>query len=209
MGRFPERWVLSGAAAACLSLAGAAVPAYGQEPNAEAASPIQITIVDNFTAEFAVPPDFLWTELKRMYLDGNKYRDLGFSIGIITPSPAVSLGGTIATRSANGQLDRREAHFTAIDEKRRFLALKAMYSNGLKAIVSYEVRPAKKGSLMQLIVHAEQAIALPGSDMPSTAAVRAETDRLVAYHYGELVDMWSLEVKRIEGLYRAGRSEPN
>lgn len=170
----------------------------GEAP-AEAAVPLHF--VDNFTQIFDVPPDFLWAELKRMYIEGNKYRDLGFAMEMIAPTSRSPLGGTVATRWEGAELDRREANFIRIDDKERFLALRAAYNNGIVALVSYDVRPSgDSGSLMQLIVHARQPLSAAGQ--VDGQAARAEAEALAAFHYGELERMWAAEAARIEKLYR-------
>jgi hypothetical protein len=168
-----------------------------------ATRPTPVRFVDNFTQQFAVPPDFLWAELKRMYLEGNKYRALGFNFEKVLPTLDAPLGGTEVWRDDNGIVDRRTAYFTAIDDSRRFLALRVIYSEGLSAQVSYEVRPAPGGgSLVQLIVHAQQA--MPATDKePAPEMMRNEAQRLTRFHYGELKAMWDAEARRIEALYRA------
>ena len=175
--------------------------ALADEGEAAAASAVPLHFVDNFTQTFAVPPDFLWAELKRMYIEGNKYRDLGFAMEMIAPSPHSPFGGTIATRMEGAELDRREANFIRIDDKERFLALRAAYNNGIVALVSYDVRPSgESGSLMQLIVHARQPLSAAGQ--VDGQAARAEAEALAAFHYTELERMWAAEAVRIEKLYR-------
>jgi hypothetical protein len=171
-------------------------------PQAAALPPVPIHFVDNFTQTFSVPPAFLWAELKRMYLDGSKYRELGFAIDLLQPTPEAPLGGTIASRSEGEVVDRRTALFTTIDETNRFLALRVVYSTGIAAYVSYDVREAPGGSLVQLIVHAQQPMPA-ASATPDAEAVRREAEALTTFHYGQLVTMWAAEAQRVEALYRA------
>lgn len=173
----------------------------GQESADEADAPLLIHFVDNFTQDFAVPPDFLWEELKRMYLAGNKYRDLGFDVEALAPTPEAPLGGTIVSRTDDGVLDSRKALFTKVDDENRFLALRAIYETGINIQVSYDVRPTPGGSLMQLIVHATQPMPTTDRD-PDAETVRAEAERLTVFHYDQLVDMWAAEARRVEALYR-------
>lgn len=174
----------------------------GATPQAAARTPVPIHFVDNFTQTFAVPPAFLWEELKRMYLDGRKYRELGFAIDLLQPTPEAPLGGTIASRSDGEVVDRRTALFTTIDEANRFLALRVVYSTGIAAYVSYDVREAPGGSLVQLIVHAQQPMTATTAT-PDAEAVRTEAEALTTFHYGQLVTMWAAEAQRVEALYRA------
>lgn len=169
---------------------------------AAAHAPVPIHFVDNFTQTFAVPPAFLWAELKRMYLDGSKYRELGFAIELLAPTPEAPLGGTIASRREGQDVDRRTAQFTTIDETNRFLALRVVYSTGITAYVSYDVREAPGGSLVQLIVHAQQPMPETAA-LPDAEAVRREAEALTSFHYDQLVTMWAAEAQRVEALYRA------
>lgn len=192
----------------CLSLAtGLALspvaPAWAQTNASESAQERQIQFVDNFTAHFAVPADFLWDELKKMYVGGQKYRDLGFTVTQIPPDASAWLGGTVAEMTVNGVVDRRVAHFTAIDNKQQFLALRVVYSDGISAFVSYDVRPTRDGSLMQLIVHARQTVAV--GEPADAAAIRAAATELSEYHYKALTEMWAKDIARIEALYRNAR----
>ncbi|MEE4348988.1 MAG: hypothetical protein V2J26_02060 [Pacificimonas sp.] len=195
--------------AALLSVA--STPALAETDGAAADGyPVAINFVDNFTARFAVPPDFLWAELKRMYVDGNKYRDLGFAVELIEPSATSWLGGSVVTSTAGGVLDRREAHLTSLDDELQFMAIRVVYSDGSAISVSYDVRPAGEGSLMQLIVHARQTVPVAAADgaagePPSAADVRAAAEALSAYHYGQLEEVWAADIARIEALYAETR----
>jgi hypothetical protein len=184
-------------------LASHPLSAQSEADEAAAHQPVQIHFVDNFTQTFAVPPEFLWAELKRMYIDGNKYRDLGFAIEVLPPTPKAPLGGTIVSQADGDTIDRRTALFTAIDEASRFLALRVVYSTGIAAEVSYDVREAPGGSLVQLIVHAQQPMPATATHADA-AAVRREAEALTTFHYGQLVTMWAAEAQRVEALYRAG-----
>lgn len=189
--------------AAALLFASHPLSARSGADEAAAPPPAQIHFVDNFTQTFAVPPEFLWAELKRMYIDGNKYRDLGFAIEVLPPTPEAPLGGTIVSQGEGKTIDRRTALFTAIDDTRRFLALRVVYSTGIAAEVSYDVREAPGGSLVQLIVHAQQPMPATATP-PDAAAVRREAEALTTFHYDQLVAMWAAEAQRVEALYRAG-----
>ncbi len=172
-------------------------------PQGAAKAPVPVHFVDNFTQTFAVPPGFLWAEMKRMYLDGSKYRDLGFAIEVLPPTAEAPLGGTIASRREGEVVDRVKALFTAIDETNRFLALRVLYNTGITAYVSYDVRETSGGSQMQLIVHAQQPMPETRA-LPDAETVRREAEAQTEFHYGQLVTIWAAEAQRIETLYRAG-----
>jgi hypothetical protein len=172
---------------------------------APATTPIVLT--DSITLDVGVPPAFLWDELKRMYVDGDKFRHLGFKVTRVEGDPRAYLGGTIAEKTEAGVVDRREAHFTVIDDKQRFLALKASYLNGPTAYVSYEVRPATNGrSTFQLIVHADTVVPVDQGIPPTPARVRKKVEADTAFHHQQLVDIWTAEVARIEAMAKAGKA---
>jgi hypothetical protein len=174
-----------------------------------AAAPLQIHFVNNFSQTFAVPLEFLWAELKRMYVDGNKYRDLGFTVEMIAPVPEAPLGGTVVVQHrGSGEADRITALFSAIDDASRFLALRATYSTGATVHASYAVRPAPSGSQVQLVVHALQP--WEGADSHPTADdARRAAERLTAFHYGQLAETWAAEARRVEARYRALIASPH
>lgn len=198
-GASVRRAAMGGAA---LLLAAHPLAAQAEADETAAPQPVQIHFVDNFTQTFAVPPEFLWAELKRMYIDGNKYRDLGFAVELLPPTPEAPLGGTIVSQGHGDTIDRRTALFTTIDDTRRFLALRVVYSTGIAAEVSYDVREAPGGSLVQLIVHAQQPMPATATP-PDAAAVRREAEGLTTFHYDQLVTMWAAEAQRVETLYQA------
>lgn len=196
------------AALTLVSLPINSLPAQTASTSPDTAAPLQIHFVDNFTQTFAVPSEFLWAELKRMYVDGNKYRDLGFSVEMIAPAPEAPLGGTVVVQQSDvGEAARITALFSAIDDANRFLALRAIYSTGITVHVSYDVRPAPDGSLVHLIVHAQQPLEVAGTH-PTAEDARREADRLTAFHYAQLADTWAAEARRVEARYREETASP-
>ena len=159
---------------------------------------------DNLVIDMKVAPQFLWDEIKRMYVDGDKFRHLGFKVTRIDGDPQAYLGGTVAEKTEAGVVDRREAHFTIIDDRQHFLALTAKYLNGPTAYVSYAIRPAAGGgSTFQLIVHAEVEVAVDPGTPPTPASVHAAIDTMAATHHKQLVDIWRAEQTRIEAMASA------
>jgi hypothetical protein len=196
------KFALAAALATSLLLAGAVQAAPATPP-----STTPIVLTDSITLDIAVPPAFLWDELKRMYIDGDKFRHLGFKLTRVEADPHAYLGGTIAEKTEAGVIDRREAHFTVIDDKQRFLALTAKYSNGPTAYVSYEVRRAADGrSTFQLIVHADTVVPRDPGVAPTQASVRKKVQADAAFHHQQLIDIWTAEATRIEAMAKAANA---
>ena len=187
--------------AAC-TLAGGVSPGRAAEAVAPAISPVRVGYAAALVAEMAVPPDFLWAELKRMYVQGGKFSDQGFTVEELRGEAAAWLGGTIISKVEQGRLDRRVARFTAIDDTRRLLALEADYAVGLSVAASYEVTPTPGGCAFHLIahVHSNERIEHAGELRP--VDVQQHVRRVVAATEAELLAEWKKEKVRIEGRYR-------
>jgi len=114
--------------------------------------------------------------------------------------PVAYLGGTKISRTedATGEADIRVAHFSAIDDNKRFLALRAVYSSGISAFASYQVRSEGQGSNFQLIAHGQVPVNLPAGMEPTQASVHAAMAPVIAEHERALREAWAEEKKRIE-----------
>jgi len=89
-------------------------------------------LTDNYSTYMDVPPEILWAELKRMYVEGQKFKELGFSVTPLEDDPLAYLGGTRVVKPLeNGAgVDERIARFSVIDDENMFLALHAVYNSG-------------------------------------------------------------------------------
>lgn len=136
-----------------------------------------------------------------MYVDAQKFRRLGFAVEPVK-DPIAYLGGTRVSRidEAGGEADVRTAHFSAIDDSKQFLALRAVYDNGTSAYASYQVRPEGEGSNFQLIAHAELPVTLPAGVAPTQASVQAAMALVLAEHQRALRAVWAEETTRIEAM---------
>jgi len=168
---------------------------------AEEAQTVRSFFTDELSVHIDVPPDMLWDEIKSMYVDADKFRRLGFAIEPVH-DPVAYLGGTRISRidEATGEADIRTAHFSAIDDKKRFLALRAVYSSGISAFASYQVRPEGAGSNFQLIAHGQVPVTLPAGVKPTQASVRAAMAPVIAEHERALREVWADEKQRIESM---------
>jgi len=168
---------------------------------AEEAQTVHSFFTDELSVHMDVPPDVLWEEIKSMYVDADKFRRLGFAVEAVE-DPAAYLGGTKISRvdEATGEADIRTAHFSAIDDEKRFLALRAVYSSGISAFASYQVRPEGDGSNFQLIAHGQVPVTLPAGVVPTQASVRAAMAPVIAGHERALRETWAKEKERIEAL---------
>lgn len=166
---------------------------------AEAQQTVHSFFTDELTVHMDVPPDVLWEEIKSMYVDADKFRRLGFAVEAVD-EPVAYLGGTKISRidEATGEVDIRTAHFSAIDDSKRFLALRAVYSSGISAFASYQIRAEGEGSSFQLIAHGQVPVSLPAGVAPTQDSVRAAMGPVIAEHERALRDTWAEEKKRIE-----------
>jgi hypothetical protein len=168
---------------------------------AEEEQTVRSFFTDELSVHMDVPPDVLWEEIKSMYVDADKFRRLGFAVEAVD-DPVAYLGGTRISRidEATGEADIRTAHFSAIDDAKRFLALRAVYASGISAFASYQVRPEGEGSNFQLIAHGQVPVTLPAGVVPTQASVRAAMAPVIAEHQRALREIWAEETKRIEAM---------
>ncbi len=159
---------------------------------------IRAPLVDNYTLHFNVPPEVLWAELKAMYVKGDKFTAQGFTVKPLD-DPGAILGGTRIVRTLpNGKVEERVARFTRIDDGERFLALQVSYSEGIVGNVSYQARPAGRGSDFQLIAHMEQDIVLNARESASREAIADKVEAVLQGHHRELAQYWEGEKARME-----------
>jgi len=168
---------------------------------AEEAQTVRSFFTDELSVHMDVPPDVLWEEIKSMYVDADKFRRLGFTVEPVK-DPVAYLGGTRISLidETTGEADIRTAHFSAIDDKKRFLALRAVYNSGISAFASYQVRPEGEGSSFQLIAHGQVPVTLPAGVEPTQASVRAAMAPVIAEHERALREIWAEEKERIEAM---------
>jgi hypothetical protein len=148
-----------------------------------------------------VPPDLPWAELKRMYVDGSKFADLGYKVEQLA-DPTVWAGGVRASRALpDRRMEEqvtRVTRVTRLDEAARFLALLVCYSKGITALASFGVRPHGTGSEFQPIAHAEQPIPLSAAEAAGRQQVAARVKACAAVEDKALADAWAAEKARIE-----------
>jgi hypothetical protein len=170
---------------------------------AEGQQSVRAFFTDELSVYMDVPPEVLWEEIKSMYVDADKFRRLGFAVEAVE-DPVAYLGGTKISRidEATGEADIRTAHFSAIDDEKRFLALRAVYSSGISAFASYQVRADGEGSNFQLIAHGQVPVTLPAGVAPTQASVRAAMAPVIAGHERALREVWAEETKRIEAMVK-------
>jgi len=169
---------------------------------AEESAPLRSFFTDEMTVHMDVPPDVLWAEIKSMYVEGNKFRRLGFDVVPVKDDPRAYLGGTRVSRvdPNSGDEDIRIAHFSTIDDEKRFLSLRAVYSSGIGAFASYQVRPEGDGSSFQLIAHGEVPVPLPADVEATQETVRKAMASVIAQHQRDLRAVWAEETSRIEAM---------
>lgn len=184
-----------GQEAAALSQVGAPQPVHAAAAQTRMLD-LPITIMHAEVVK--LPPDRMWSEIKRMYVEGQKFSPQGYRVDRL--EDAVSwLGGTrISRKLPDGRLEERVARVSALDEARRFLALSVQYSEGFVVRASYEVRPHPAGSEFQLIAHVDQPFELASDDAAGRKRM-ADAARAVALEQTKgMADAWAAERIRLE-----------
>jgi hypothetical protein len=150
------------------------------------------------TEVMKVPPERLWREIKRLYVDGQKFSSQGYTVEPLTDA-ASWMGGTRVSRThPDGRLEERVARISALDDAKRFLALSVHYSEGFAVRASYEVHPDPAGAAFRLIAHVDQPFNLAADDEAGRRQLQeAAQARMVAETKG-LADAWAAERVRIE-----------
>jgi len=151
------------------------------------------------TEVMKVPPDTLWSEIKRLYVEGEKFSSQGYRVEPLTDAMSWMSGTRVSRTLPDGRLEERVARISALDDSARFLALSVRYSEGFVVRASYEVRPHPAGAAFQLIAHVDQPFNLPTDDAAGRRRLQeAARARMVAEAKG-LADSWATERVRIEG----------
>lgn len=176
--------------------AGSSAQAVGQ-PTAQGRM-LDLPLAISHTEVMKVPPDRLWAEIKRLYVEGRKFSGQGYAVERLTDARSW-MGGTRVSRTLpDGRLEERIARISALDDAQRFLALSVQYSEGLVVRATYEVRPHPAGAEFQLIAHVDQPFELSSDD---AAGAKRLSDAARAFALAEtkqLADAWAAERVRIE-----------
>ena len=167
----------------------------GDEPRTVVAS-----FSDYYATEMNVSADKLWSDMKEMYVEAQKFARQGYEVSKIEDDPIAYLGGTrVVKEMENGALDDRRAIFTAIDDEERYLALQASYNVGLKAFASYIVRPISRNkSEFQLVVHADIPLVFQPGEEITRESVAAKMAPIAKQHKADVREIWAEERQRIE-----------
>lgn len=181
-----------------LSLATAGGPAVAGGGQAGHGTMLDLPMTITHTEVMKVPPETLWSEIKRLYVEGRKFSAQGYKVEPLT-DPMSWMGGTRVRRTLpDGRLEERVARISALDDSARFLALSVRYSEGFVVRASYEVRPHPAGAAFQLIAHVDQSFELAPDDAAGRRQLQdAARARMVAEAKG-LADAWTAERVRIE-----------
>jgi hypothetical protein len=183
---------------AAMGLGATSSAAQAAGPPASQARTFELPMTIAHTEVMKVSPDRLWAEIKRMYVEGQKFSGQGYKVEPLTDAQSW-LGGTRVSRTlADGTLEERVARISALDDSRRFLALSVRYSEGMVVRASYEVRPHPAGSEFQLVAHVDQPFELPSDDAAGRKRMSDAARAVAATETRELADAWAGERVRIE-----------
>jgi hypothetical protein len=184
------------AAAMGLDAAGSLAQTAG--PPGAKAQMLELPLTITHTEVVKVPPDRLWAEIKRMYVEGRKFSGQGYKVELLTDALSWQGGTRVSRTLPNGTLEERVARISALDDARRFLALSVLYSEGIVVRASYEVRPNPAGSEFQLVAHVDQPFELPSDDAEGRKRMSDAARALVASQTQGMAEAWAAERIRIE-----------
>lgn len=168
-----------------------------EEPSGQTVRPL---MTDNFSIEIDRDADFVWEQIKRLYIEGDRYRQDEGSIAPLTADPEAYLGGYKTVReSEDGRvMDGSAFRFSRIDEENRFIAMSIDTASNGKVIVTHEVRPRGDTSVYCVVIHAFLNVDLESGVAPTAQAVREEMVKRLAEHHAGVAEIWREQKAMIE-----------
>lgn len=161
---------------------------------------VRALMTDNFSIKIDRRADFVWQQVKNLYIDGERYRQNGGEVVPLVNDPEAYLGGyKTVRRSEDGNVVGESAfRFSRIDEARRFIAMTIDTPENGKAIVTHEVEPAGDGAVYSVVIHVFIDISIePGEDTTSEVVRKKMAERLSEHHAG-VEDIWKKQKDLIE-----------
>ena len=146
------------------------------------------------------PADEVWAEIKRLYVEGDRYVSYGHQVVPLENDPKAFLGGYRA-EPAPGQDGRAGVfRFSDIDDEKRFLAM-SIDADGIENItVSHWVLPAGDGARYSVIINAFFPVEGTTDALPSQDKVRQKMTALLDDHHEGLSGIMDTVKAEIEAL---------
>ena len=181
-------------------------PALGEDapPAASAATPAE-TILAPFSDHYAMrvekPADVVWAHLKRLYVDGERMRQQGFSVSQVTDDPTAWLGAVRGVLPSNTNRPEVTIMVSGIDEKARLLTLMIVLENPVPAYVIHQVAPdGPDAAIYQTIIQTRWPVKKPENGELTAEYIREKMRADVAFHNSEVAEIMKREKAVIEAL---------
>ena len=184
----------------------AGTPAYAKDaPRAAPASePVETVLApfsDHYTMRVEKPADVVWSHIKRLYVDGERMRQQGFSVSRVTDDPAAWLGAVRGVHAANTSRPEVTIMVSGIDEEARLLTLMIVLENPVPAYVIHQVLPdGPNASIYQTIILTRWPVRKPEGGELTAEYIRKKMQDDVAFHNAEVAAIMKREKAVIEAL---------
>jgi hypothetical protein len=194
----------AGFLALCLLSAGSAVraqevaPPAAQQPEAET---IIAPFADHYSMRIAKPADVVWQHLKRLYVDGERMREQGFTVTRVTDDPRAWLGAVRGVQASSTARPEVTIMVSGIDEGARLMTLTIVLENPVPVYVIHQVRPdGPDAAIYQTIIQTGWQVKKPEGGELSAAYVREKMQADVAFHNKEVAEIMQRQKAIIEAL---------
>lgn len=161
---------------------------------------VSALMTDNFSVEIDRGVEFVWEQVKRLYIDGDRYRQEGGEVAPLEGDPEAYLGGyKTIRRDDDGSIIRESAfRFSRIDEANKFIAMSIDTASNGKVLVSHEVRPNGDKSVYSLIIHAFMDVEFEPGDNVTAEAVRDQMAMKLSEHHAGVAEIWENQKEMIQ-----------
>lgn len=182
----------------------AAVPGHAlapQDATPAPAAPLLVPFTDHYQMTIAKPANIVWAHIKRLYVDGERARQQGYTVTPLTDDPTAYLGGTMARKPSEPNRPFVKIRVGAIDEQAMLLTLVIDLENPTPVYATHQVRPdGANGSIYQTIVQTMMPVAAKPGEVLTAAMVADRMRPLVQGHQKEVAAILQREKVVIEAL---------
>ncbi len=166
-------------------------------------------MTDDHSVYIDRPADEVWAEIKRLYVDGDRYAGYGNEIVDIGDDPLAFRGGykAIETTAEGERLERGVFRFSDIDDEKRFLAMSIVTPDptARNLVVIHYVTEAGDGAEYSVIIQANMVMASETGDPMTQAEVAAAMGARTEAHNKGLREIMKAVKAEIEA---AGAATP-
>lgn len=170
----------------------------------EAAKSVVAPMTIDYEMEFAVSPDTLWSEVRRLYVEGDRLRNAGFTLKWLENDPTAYIGGyRLEKRNHDGVIvDERVVRITVVDNDKRFAALCADFihpdGDKLTTFVSYRVVRSQGGARLEIVAHVLTPVLFDDESEINSASVKTKIDQMIAAQKAAFAEILYKQRQRIE-----------